>query len=49
MMENLKSGTPIRATAELIHRDDFQQRVFNSPFVDKVDAYTFLTLQLALN
>ena len=47
----LKSGTPIRATAELIHRDDFQQRVFNSPFVDKVDSYTILnfTTSLELN
>ena len=47
----LKSGTPIRATAELIHRDDFQQRVFNSPFVDKVDSYTVLnfTTSLELN
>jgi len=47
----LKSGTPLRASAELIHRDDFQQRVFNSPFVDKVDSYTVLnfTTSLELN
>ncbi|MDC3376121.1 TonB-dependent receptor [Gammaproteobacteria bacterium] len=47
----LKSGTPIKAIAELIHRDDFQQRVFNSPFVDKVDSYTVLnfTTSLELN
>ena len=47
----LKSGAPVRATAELIHRDDFQQRVFNSPFVDKVDSYTVLnfTTSLELN
>jgi len=47
----LKSGIPLRASAELIHRDDFQQRVFNSPFVDKVDSYTVLnfTTSLELN
>ncbi len=38
----LKSGMPLRATAEVIHRGDFQQRVFNNPFVDKVDSYTVL-------
>ncbi|MDA8815606.1 TonB-dependent receptor [Gammaproteobacteria bacterium] len=47
----LKSGIPLRASAELIYRDDFQQRVFNSPFVDKVDSYTVLnfTTSLELN
>jgi iron complex outermembrane receptor protein len=44
----LKSGTPLRATAELIHRDDFQQRVFNSPFVDKVDSYTIVNFTTSL-
>ena len=40
----LKSGVPLRATAEVIHRGDFQQRVFNSPFVDQVDSYTVVNL-----
>jgi len=44
----LKSGTPIRASAEVIHRADFQQRVFNSPFVDKVDAYTIVNITTSL-
>ena len=44
----LKSGVPLRATAEVIHRGDFQQRVFNSPFVDQVDAYTIINLTTSL-
>ncbi len=44
----LKSGVPLRATAEVIHRGDFQQRVFNSPFVDQVDSYTIVNLTTSL-
>ena len=40
----LKSGLPVKSTFELIHRDDFQQRVFNSPFVDQVESYTIVNL-----
>jgi iron complex outermembrane receptor protein len=39
-----KSGLPVKSTFELIHRGDFQQRVFNSPFVDQVDSYTIVNL-----
>ena len=39
-----KAGLPIKSTFELIHRGDFQQRVFNSPFVDQVDSYTIVNL-----
>ena len=42
----LSNGKPLRATAELIHRGDFQQRVFNNPFVDYVDEYTIYNLSL---
>jgi iron complex outermembrane receptor protein len=44
----LKSGVPLRATAEVVHRGDFQQRVFNSPFVDQVDSYTIVNLTTSL-
>ncbi|NCW38093.1 MAG: TonB-dependent receptor [Proteobacteria bacterium] len=44
----LKSGVPLRATAEVIHRGDFQQRVFNSPFVDQVDSYTVVNLTTSI-
>jgi iron complex outermembrane receptor protein len=44
----LKSGVPLRATAEFVHRGDFQQRVFNSPFVDQVDSYTIINLTTSL-
>ena len=44
----LKSGIPLRATAEVIHRGDFQQRVFNSPFVDQVDSYTVINLTTSI-
>ena len=37
-----KTGLPVKSTFELIHRSDFQQRVFNSPFVDQVDSYTIV-------
>ena len=40
----LKSGLPVKSTLEVIHRDDFQQRVFNSPFVDQVESYTIVNL-----
>ena len=42
----LSNGKLLRATAELIHRGDFQQRVFNNPFVDYVDEYTIYNLSL---
>ena len=45
----LESGRTLRSTAELIHRGDFQQRVFNSPFVDKVDEYTVLNFTASLD
>ena len=44
----LKSGVPLRATAEVIHRGDFQQRVFNSPYVDQVDSYTVVNLTTSI-
>ena len=44
----LKSGVPLRATAEVIHRGDFQQRVFNSPYVDQVDSYTIVNLTTSI-
>ena len=44
----LKSGVPLRATAEVIYRGDFQQRVFNSPFVDQVDSYTIVNLTTSI-
>jgi len=44
----LKSGVPLRAIAEVIHRGDFQQRVFNSPFVDQVDSYTIVNLTTSI-
>ena len=44
----LKSGVPLRATAEVIHRGDFQQTVFNSPFVDQVDSYTIVNLTTSI-
>ena len=40
----LKSGLPLRSTFELIYRGDFQQRVFNNPFVDNVDSYTIVNI-----
>ena len=45
----LASGKALRSTAELIHRGDFQQRVFNSPFVDTVDEYTVLNFTASLD
>ena len=42
----LSNGKLLTATAELIHRGDFQQRVFNNPFVDYVDEYTIYNLSL---
>ena len=44
----LDGKLPLRATAEIIHRGDFQQRVFNSPFVDQVDSYTVVNLTTSL-
>jgi iron complex outermembrane receptor protein len=40
----LQSGLPLRSTFELIYRGDFQQRVFNNPFVDNVDSYTIVNI-----
>ena len=31
----------------MVHRGDFQQRVFNNPFVDAVDEYTIYNLSLS--
>jgi len=42
----LSNGKLLTATAELIHRGDFQQRVFNNPIVDYVDEYTIYNLSL---
>ena len=39
----------LTTTAEIIYRGDFQQRVFNSPFVDQVDSYTVLNLTASLD
>tara|TARA_B100001057_G_scaffold501071_1_gene620238 strand:- start:1345 stop:3672 length:2328 start_codon:yes stop_codon:yes gene_type:complete len=36
-------------TAELTHRGAFQQRVFNNPIVDQVDAYTIYNLTASLD
>ena len=38
----------LTSIAEVIYRGDFQQRVFNSPFVDQVDSYTLVNLTLSL-
>ena len=43
----LSSGKLLKATAEVVHRGDFQQRVFNNPFVDFVDEYTIYNLSLS--
>ena len=43
-----KSGIPLRSTLEVVHRGDFQQRVFNNPFVDAVDSYTIVNLTTSL-
>ena len=43
----LPSGKLLKATAEVVHRGDFQQRVFNNPFVDAVDEYTIYNLSLS--
>ena len=37
----------LTATGEVVHRGDFQQRVFNNPFVDVVDEYTIYNLSLS--
>jgi len=37
------------ATAELIYRGDFQQRVFNNPFVDQVDSYSIVNFTASLD
>ena len=39
----------LTTTAEVIYRGDFQQRVFNSPYVDQVDSYTVLNLTASLD
>jgi iron complex outermembrane receptor protein len=39
----------LTTTAEVVYRGDFQQRVFNSPFVDQVDSYTVLNLTASLD
>ena len=39
----------LTTTAEVIYRGDFQQRVFNSPFVDQVNSYTVLNLTASLD
>ena len=47
--KELASGNNLLAQAELIHRGEFQQRVFNSPFVDTVGEYTVLNLTVAFD
>ena len=39
----------LTATAELIHRGEFQQRVFNNPFVDTVESYSVINLTVSLD
>ena len=39
----------LTTTAEWIYRGDFQQRVFNNPFVDQVDSYSVLNLTTSLD
>jgi iron complex outermembrane receptor protein len=43
----LNNGKLLTATGEVVHRGDFQQRVFNNPFVDVVDEYTIYNLSLS--
>ena len=43
----LNNGKLLTATGEVVHRGDFQQRVFNNPFVDIVDEYTIYNLSLS--
>ncbi len=37
------------ATAEMIYRGDFQQRVFNNSFVDQVDSYSIVNFTASLD
>ena len=39
----------LTTTAEWIYRGDFQQRVFNNPFVDQVNSYSVLNLTASLD
>ena len=39
----------LTTTAELIYRGDFQQRVFNNPFVDQVDSYSVVNFTASLD
>tara|TARA_Y100000768_G_scaffold371880_1_gene339000 strand:+ start:3172 stop:5541 length:2370 start_codon:yes stop_codon:yes gene_type:complete len=39
----------LTTTAEVIYRGDFQQRVFNNPFVDQVDSYSVVNLTASLD
>ena len=39
----------LTATAELVHRGKFQQRVFNNPFVDTVESYSVINLTASLD
>ena len=36
-------------TAEFIYRGDFQQRVFNNPFIDQVDSYSIVNFTASLD
>ena len=40
---------PLTTTAELIYRGEFQQRVFNNPFIDKVAPYSILNFTASLD
>ena len=42
----LNNGKILTATGEVVHRGDFQQRVFNNPFVDVVDELEFPSVAL---
>ena len=39
----------LTTTAEFIYRGDFQQRVFNNPFIDQVDSYSIVNFTASLD
>lgn len=45
--DELANGGYIVASLQFTHRGDFEQRVFNNPEVDSVDAYSLINLNLS--
>jgi iron complex outermembrane receptor protein len=45
--DELANGGYIVASLQFTHRGDFEQRVFNNPEVDQVDAYSLINLNLS--